>query len=240
MRFIAILAGMALSFVASAALVNTSFETPVVSTDTANPANAEWVFSGDAGLSCSNSSFMSLNLYAIPDGRQVAYLGTVGSISQTFTNDKAGIYEFRLQASQRNFPFNDLEQSFTVSFDGNVLETCQPASDASYYTYTTNITLSKGVHTIAFQGQNPAFLDMVFIDAIQLQLVPTLQLVQNGKAFNLTVLQGLTNRVYTISRRTTVGGGDTIITNTATAQTVTLTNQPSNQAFYYISALSEP
>lgn len=239
MKIFSTLTFLALSLAVHAALINPSFETPVVYNDVANPTNAGWVFSGDAGLSCNNNGYTSLNPENAPDGTQVAYLGTLGSISQTFTNSKPGIYEFRLQAAQRYFPFSDLQQSFTVSFDGVILATYQPDADAFYYTFTTNIFLLQGSHTLAFQGQNPGMFEMVFIDVVQLQLVPTLQLTKSSGSVNLTVQQGLTNRVYTISRQVVVGGVSTVITNTINAQTVTLTNQPANQAFYYISALND-
>lgn len=63
---------------------NGSFETPQISDASFqyNPVGASWSFSG-AGVTRADSGFWNPTLPEIPAGKQVAFIQTTGSISQS-------------------------------------------------------------------------------------------------------------------------------------------------------------
>jgi len=82
-----------------------------------------------------NSAFTSGNP-AAPEGGQVAFLQTTGSMSQSVAGWQSGTYQISFQASQRgNVPGN--VQDFRVLVDGQLVGTFTP-SGTSYATYTTS------------------------------------------------------------------------------------------------------
>jgi hypothetical protein len=119
---------------------------------------------GQAGVSGNGSGFTSGNPNA-PQGSQVAFVQTTGSISQAVTLN-AGSYTLSFSAAQRA-TYQSSSQTFQVLIDGVAVGSFTPAS-TSYATLTTSVfTLTAGVHTIGFAGLNPhggdntAFIDQV-------------------------------------------------------------------------------
>jgi hypothetical protein len=151
------------------AMANAGFEAPSVGTGFQyNPSGTAWTFSGNAGVSGNGSGFTSGNPNA-PDGTQVAFLQSTGSISQSVNFAQAGTFRIGFQAAQRaNYGG---AQSFQVLVDGQVVGTFANLSTA-YTSFTTNaFTVAAGSHTITFQGLNPnggdntAFIDTIRVNA---------------------------------------------------------------------------
>ena len=76
-----------------AALANTSFESPALSAGVAqdNPAGSTWTWPASGSGEVSNTN-ASLGGMTAPNGTQVAYLGSGGVVSQSFTAAAAGAY----------------------------------------------------------------------------------------------------------------------------------------------------
>jgi hypothetical protein len=147
------------------------FETPSVGTGLSayqyNPSGSPWTFDSDSGVAGNGSLFTAGNPNA-PEGSQVAFLQSYGSISQTVTF-AAGTYNISFLAAQRGNS-QASSQTFEVLVDGAVVGTFTPAS-TTYAAYSTgSFTVAAGAHTIAFVGLDPdgqdntAFLDQVLIN----------------------------------------------------------------------------
>ncbi len=131
------------------------------------PTGSPWTFSGSSGLTANNSGFTSGNPPA-PQGTQVAFLQTTGSMSQTVTGWAAGSYVLTFAAAQRG-NHQASRQDFQVLIDGVVVGTFTP-SGTSYQSYSTSaFTVTAGSHTIKFQGLDSAGGDnTAFVDAVVL------------------------------------------------------------------------
>jgi len=164
------------------------FETPDVGTGSSayvgHPTGSAWTFSGaltdaygtasdpdtnKSGVAGNNSGFTSGNPNA-PQGTQVAFLQGASTISQALSF-AAGTYTLSFQAAQRQNHQPAGNQTIQVLVDGAVVATITP-SGTSYATYTTaSFTLTAGVHTLAFVGQNTTGDSTAFID--QVSVSPT-------------------------------------------------------------------
>jgi hypothetical protein len=126
------------------------FEQPYVGSASVNdPLGTPWTFQSSAGVAGNGSPITHSNPPA-PEGTQVAFLATNGSISQTISL-AAGTYTLSFAAAHDgNFP--GANEQFSVTVDGKTVGTYTPTS-LSYSTYTTSaFTVSAGNHTIAFKG----------------------------------------------------------------------------------------
>jgi len=135
-----------------------------------NPAGSAWTFTGQAGLSGNASAFTSANPNA-PQGSQVAFLQSLGSIAQTIHVAVAGSYQLAFEAAQRGNNGTSAED-FQVLVDGTIVGTFRPTGTSYGWYGTPAFTLSAGTHTIAFQGldsaggDNTAFLDAVSLSGL--------------------------------------------------------------------------
>ena len=131
------------------------------------PTGSPWTFSGGSGISGNNSGFTSGNPPA-PQGSQVAFLQSTGSLSQRVTGFETGTYVLTFEAAQRE-NIQASQQNFNVLIDGSVVGTFTP-SGTSYQSYTTDeFTIAAGTHTISFQGLDSAGGDnTAFLDDVQL------------------------------------------------------------------------
>ena len=160
---------------------DSGFETVNVGNSFAiDPTGSAWTFSGVAGngsgVSGNNSPFTSGNPNA-PQGTQVGYLQTKGTITQSVAGWAAGTYTVSFDAAQRGNNGTSVED-FEVLIDGVVVGTFKPTS-SSYQVYTTGpFTVTAGSHAIEFLGldtaggDNTVFLDAVSI-AVSTSSVPT-------------------------------------------------------------------
>jgi hypothetical protein len=131
-----------------------------------DPAGSAWSFSGNAGLAGNGSAFTSGNP-AAPQGTQVAFVQTTGSVSQAVTF-AAGSYTLSFSAAQRgnNGPSS---QTLQVLIDGSVVGTITPGGTGYAIYSTSSFAVTAGAHTIKFLGLNPnggdntAFIDQVAI-----------------------------------------------------------------------------
>jgi hypothetical protein len=140
------------------------FETPVVGTSYQyNPGGAPWTFAGNSGITGNASGFTGSNPNA-PEGSQVAFVQTTGSMSQPMPF-ASSFYKLVFSAAQRNF--GSAWQTFNVTLDGVVLTNMAPAQGAtSYQDYTVGpFPVTAGTHTLAFVGtdlnggDNTIFID---------------------------------------------------------------------------------
>ena len=143
-----------------------------------NPSGSPWTFSPQgnntgSGLSGNGSAFTSGNP-AAPQGSQVAFLQSTGTISQTVTGWNSGTYEISFQAAQRGNNGTSNE-NFEVLIDGYIVDAFTPSGTA-YQSYTTRLfTVAAGSHTITLQGLDSAGGDnTVFLDSVSVTVAPTL------------------------------------------------------------------
>ncbi len=143
------------------------------------PMGTAWTFSTGAGVSGNGSGFTSGNPNA-PEGSQVGYIQTTGTISQVVNAAEAGAYQISFSAAQRaNNGTSDEEVQVLV--DGTVVGTITPAS-TSYANYTTaSFNLTAGSHTITFAGVDPTLADFTaLLDQVSLDNVPATGLSDPG------------------------------------------------------------
>jgi len=132
-----------------------------------NPAGSPWAFNGQAGLSGNASGFTNNNPNA-PQGQQVAFLQTTGTLTQTITVAVAGSYQLAFAAAQRA----GNNQDFQVLVDGTVVGTFRPAGSSYEWYGTAAFSVAAGSHTLTFRGldsaggDNTAFLDAVSLSGL--------------------------------------------------------------------------
>ena len=150
-------------------LVDQGFEQPLAGPNgfIYDPTGTAWTFAGMAGVSGNGSGFTAGNL-PTPQGAQVAFLQTTGSLSQSASFWDAGSYVITFDAAQRR-NYQASHQNFNVLVDGAVMGTFTPSGTAYQGYITATFTVTAGAHTIAFQGldtaggDNTAFIDDVSV-----------------------------------------------------------------------------
>jgi hypothetical protein len=156
---------------ASSSINDGSFATPALAAGTFQytPGGSPWQFSAGTGVSSNGSGFTHGNPVA-PDGTQVAFIQSTGSISQSVYMD-AGTYDLTFEAAQRAGVGNKHYQEIEVLVDNSPIGTVTPGS-STYASYqTSNFTFTAGLHTIKLVGMNPlggdntALIDEVAIAA---------------------------------------------------------------------------
>ena len=134
-----------------------------------------WTFStasssGGSGLAAMSSGFTSGNP-SPPQGSQVTFIQSKGTITQAVAGWPAGSYTIAFDGAQRGNQSNSAED-FEVLMDGAVVGTYKPTG-SSYTPYTTAaFTVSAGTHTIEFLGLDSVGGDnTALIDAISVATV---------------------------------------------------------------------
>jgi len=151
-------------------IADPGFEQPYVGVGTYyafqyRPSGSPWTFAGAAGLAGNGSGFTSGNP-AAPQGTQVAFLQTYGSVSQTISL-VSGSYTLSFLAAQRG-NYQASYQTFQVLVDGGLVGTIKPAA-TNYASYSTSFTVAAGTHTLAFVGVDPNGGDnTAFLDQLQI------------------------------------------------------------------------
>ena len=137
-----------------------------------NPVGASWTYSGTSGLAGNGSAF-TVNNPSAPVGNQVAFIQSLGSISQNIVF-VPGTYDLSFSAAQRG-NYQSSTQTFQVLVDGTVVGTFNTLTGTSYATLTTSsFTVTAGSHTIIFQGTNLNGGDnTVLIDKLAINPLPT-------------------------------------------------------------------
>jgi hypothetical protein len=135
-----------------------------------DPTGSAWTFNG-AGIAGNGSAFTSGNPNA-PQGSQLVFLQSAGSITQSVAGWAAGSYTISFDAAARG-NWGGLN-NFEVLIDGTVVGNFEPTT-TSYQIYTTNaFSVTAGAHTIEFLGINTAGGDDTdFLDAVSLAVVQT-------------------------------------------------------------------
>ncbi len=215
-------------------ILNFGFETPHLSAYEYNPSGASWSFSGvtgnGSGIAANNSAFTSANS-AAPEGTQVAFVQSMGVISQTLYGFSPGTaYTVTFSAAQRAGGNQHGGESWNVKLDNTVIASYNPGAGAtSYVDYATNFTATSTAHTLSFVGtdlaggDNTVFIDNVRISPpLQLQLpAVTLTSPSNNAAFtapaSLDLAAVVTTNGNTISSVQFYSNATNLITQIATA-----------------------
>jgi hypothetical protein len=149
---------------------NNSFEVPGLAANTfqySPPVSAgqPWQFGAGTGVASNGSTFTSYNPVA-PDGNQVAFIQSGGSMSQS-VNLNAGTYTISFLAAQRAGQAH--YQQIEVLVGGTSVGTITP-STTGYGAYeTSSFTVTAGTFNIEFLGLNPWGGDnTALIDDVQL------------------------------------------------------------------------
>ncbi|HEX8170602.1 MAG TPA: discoidin domain-containing protein [Thermoanaerobaculia bacterium] len=155
------------------AVPGSGFEAPALAANSSalKPAGTSWTFTGTAGVTTNKSAYTANNPDA-PEGKQVAFLQGVSSVSQVVSGFASGVAAVvRVNAAQRSGS-NDVGQELAVSVDGMIVGTFRPSS-TSYSDYTSSVfLLSAGAHTLQIAGRtstgdNTAFIDNVRLDTAE-------------------------------------------------------------------------
>lgn len=156
---------------APAAFADAGFDMPLLTAGTYQyrPTGTAWAFDQTAGVASNNSGFTIGNA-AAPQGSQVAFIQSNGSLRQVVTFE-AGTYTIGFSATQRgNVPS---AQSLQVLVDGKVVGSFNNISGSTYSSQTTSsFNVTAGNHTITIQGtnlnggDNTAFVDMLSINQL--------------------------------------------------------------------------
>ncbi|QJE96916.1 DUF642 domain-containing protein [Luteolibacter luteus] len=126
-----------------------------------------WTFGGGAGngsgIATNGSAFGSPTA---PEGSQVAFIQSYGTLTQTFSGFTPGTqYRISYLAAQRG---SQSGQTWNLVVDGNVLQS-NPAGSTSFTAYGASFTATLALHTLSFVGTNLAGGDnTVFIDNVQI------------------------------------------------------------------------
>jgi hypothetical protein len=158
--------------------LNFGFETPAVRTYQYNPTGGGWTFSAQSGASGSgiaaNGSGFSSSNPAAPEGTQVAFLQSYGSISQQLTGLVPGTtYNLTFSAAERANQ-NSGGESWNVTVGGQTIASYNPgASSTAYNDYTVSFVASSANPALSFIGTDLATGDnTVFIDNVRLTAIP--------------------------------------------------------------------
>lgn len=156
-------------------LPNFSFELPATATYQYNPSGGSWTFAGTSpagsGVAANGSAFTSANP-AAPDGAQVAFLQSTGSISQTLGGFIPGMaYRVTFSVAHRNRSLQTTNQSFDVRIDGVTKANFSPALTATNYVDRSFLfTATSATHMLAFVGLR-AVDTTVFLDNVRIMQV---------------------------------------------------------------------
>ena len=159
------------------ALGDPGFEQAQVGNYQYNPSGSAWTFSSNSGLAADDSGFTAGNGPA-PQGSQVAFLQSYGTIMQSVAGWGAGSYTLSFYTAQRGNQASSAED-FEVLVDGNVVGTFKPVGPVYQFVTTASFTVTAGSHAIEFLGldsvggDNTALIDAVTV-AVSTATVPTI------------------------------------------------------------------
>lgn len=236
---------------------DSGFETPVAEGYIYNPSGSSWTFSqgtgSGSGVTANGSAFTSGNQQA-PEGVQVAFLQTTGTISQTFSGFMPGTnYILKFLASQRqNKSGGQVGETFDIQVNGSSIGSFEPTqSFAGYQEFTANFTANAASQTLSFVGtdlnggDNTALIDRVLIAWQTPPPAPaaptglsaaTLSASQIHLSWNVS--SGATG--YIVKRATTSGGPYTTVATGVSTTSYDDSGLASSTTYYYVvSALND-
>jgi hypothetical protein len=169
---------------ASIAVPNSSFETPVTTTYVYGATGGTWMFTAQSGtngsgVSTNGSAFTSGNSNA-PAGMQVAFVQGTGTVYQTISGLVAGqTYQIKVSMSQRqNKGGGQLGNTVAVEVAGNTIATFDPPqSSGAYADYSATFQATATSQTIGFYGTNALATgtypdNTAFLDNVRLVVIP--------------------------------------------------------------------
>ncbi|WP_269525315.1 fibronectin type III domain-containing protein, partial [Coraliomargarita parva] len=152
--------------VAAPSVSNAGFESPSTSTYIYQPGGGSWTFGTNTGVTANGSAFTAGNPNA-PEGSQVAFVQSTGSISMNVSGFTSGrTYTITFSAAERGNWGG--AQTWDLRVDGSTVQSYAPGQSATNYVdYTATFTASSTSHSIAFVGtawgDNTVLLDDVRI-----------------------------------------------------------------------------
>jgi RHS repeat-associated protein len=188
------------------------------------PTGGSWSFVGGAGVSGNASGFTAGNP-AAPEGSQVAFLQTTGTMSQTISDFRPNAsYTVRFLAAQRG-NYQSSWQNFEVFLDNVSLGVFLPSSTNYMEMTTSSFTTTAGAHTLKFVGLNSAGGDnTAFIDHVQVTAAGTVPLPleinthdDNGNQRRTAIQYGLYNLPAAVFEFGVSGGTATLLRQTNTS-----------------------
>jgi alpha-L-rhamnosidase len=231
-------------------LLNSSFESPALSTYRYSPGSASWTFRAQSGTNGSgiarNGSVFTAGNPNAPEGVQVAFLQGTGTITQTVSGLTPGQrYLLLFSSAQRATYVND-GQTWNVTLDGTAIASFKPgASTTAYSGYAASFTATATTHTLAFigtntnGGDNTAFLDDVRLIPGAPAIPSGLSVVAGNKQAQLSWIaaSGVTGYLIT---RSSAGGADVTFAVDAAQTTFTDPDLANKTAYTYrVAAIDE-
>jgi rhamnogalacturonan endolyase len=153
---------------------NGGFELPVIPALQYNPSGGSWTFSGaspsGSGISADKSAFTNNNPNA-PEGAQVAFLQSLGTLSQNLANLVVGeFYRITFLAAQRNV--TQTPQTWDVRIDGVTRKNfAPPQSSTTYQEYSASFQATATSQLLAFTGTRSGD-STIFLDHVRVERVP--------------------------------------------------------------------
>lgn len=151
---------------------NGGFESPDAGSNSKgyiyNPGNAGWQFSSNknAGVSAGGST-MTTNNGAAPEGAQVGFVQSHGTISQSL-NMSAGTYKVVFYGAEGGFTFS--AQTVQVSIDGKVVLSVNLNKTGYAQFSSSSFTMTTGAHTLQFAGTSDWDQSVGLIDQVNVVL----------------------------------------------------------------------
>lgn len=159
----------------SLSIPNAGFEAPVIGNGSwqYSPTGGLWSFASGGGISGMNSAFTGTPS-AAPEGVQIAFIQTNGTISQSISGFQANTnYVITFSAAQRSNCCNTGGQDIQVYLDSDLKGTFHPSGGVYAEYSTANFTTTAGSHIVKFVGLNPGGGDhTAFIDNVRINGSP--------------------------------------------------------------------
>jgi alpha-L-rhamnosidase len=155
-------------------IVDSGFETPMVSNFVYGLTGSPWTFSDKAGITSAHSGMTDGGPSSPPEGTQAAFVQKDGTFSQVIAGMVPGTsYTLTFSAAQR---VNSSEggETWQVKLDDTVIGDYSPPKEASTYTdYTATFTPTSASQTLSFVGTNTRGGDnTIMIDNIRIEQAP--------------------------------------------------------------------
>jgi alpha-L-rhamnosidase len=211
------------------------FETPVVTGYAYDPTSSAWTFSGQSGISANGSGFTGNNPNA-PGGSQVAFVQSLGTMSQTFQGLITGAtYSVTFMAAQRSGT-NGGGETWQVLIGSSVIGSFAPPESATSYTsYSANFVATGATQTLTFAGTDTKGGDnTIFIDNIQMSLVSPLVASPGNGLATLVWPTSAGASAYRIQRATTSGGPYATVIGSTPGSSYVDTGLNNGTTYYYV------
>jgi hypothetical protein len=158
-------------------VVNGSFETPVLNSDSFSydPGGATWTFLNDSGIiNAPGAGFFGP---PAPDGNQYAFLQSAnnpGAFSESITFSLSGTYQLSYLVAGRSDNGGGAagDLAYEVLFDSTVIGNDSTTTGQPFTLRSFDFVASSGTHTLTFESVPNGADNTAFFDLIAIQSVP--------------------------------------------------------------------